>query len=173
MQSRQFPILGTFTTLALALSAASFGQQLPPGEYGIKADPQTGSNIRRYAVKATGIPINRRYDELTQEQKAIINAWYERIDPGDEPPFPARGLKPILDAVRQAQQKLLVSGELLLYASIDPAGDVDSLQVFASPDPQMTKFVSQVLVLTKFKPALCAGSPCRMEYPFTFSFTLE
>jgi len=37
----------------------------------------------------------------------------------------------------------------------------------------MTKFESSVLLLTKFKPAVCAGKPCKMQFPFRFKFRVE
>jgi hypothetical protein len=30
----------------------------------------------------------------------------------------------------------------------------------------MTQYVQSVFMMAKFKPALCAGTPCTMEFPF-------
>ena len=135
--------------------------------------PHYEIDTARYAVTASAIPINRRYHELTTEQRAIISSWYEHIALGDEPPFPADGLQPIHDAIGQAQAKALVKGEMLLLATVNAAGDVEEIKMYRSPSKSMTTFVSGVLMLTKFKPALCGGRPCRMEYPFTFTFSVQ
>jgi hypothetical protein len=135
--------------------------------------PRYEIDTARYAVRASTIPINRRYHELTAEQRAIINSWYEHVALGDEPPFPVDGLQPIHDAIGQAQAEALVKGEMLLLATVNAAGDVEEIKMYRSPSKSMTTFVSGVLVLTKFKPALCSGRPCRMEYPFTFTFSVH
>jgi hypothetical protein len=170
MISRRF-----FSALGVCLIVAqAHSQSLPPAEYGIKQDqPAIGSNILRYAVKPGNIPINRRYAELTAEEKAIVHAPYEAIAPGDEPPFPADGLKPLFNAIRNGQRYLLVKGSLRLIATVDATGDVQSVEVLASPDAEVTTFVAKLLMATKFKPALCHGLPCRMEYPLNLQFNVE
>ena len=158
--------------LAVALLAGCATTEPPKPEFGIKED-WSGTGIRRYAVRTAGIPINKRYGELTAEQRAIILNWYEKLEPGDEPPFPAEGLKPVHEAILRGQTRALVEGQLLLLASVSSSGDVDSVKIFRSPSAPMTEYVSGVLMLTKFKPALCGGVPCRMEYPFTFTFEVR
>jgi len=143
-------------------------------EYSIKFEnPPIGSHIRRDAVRGSPIPINRSYHELTPEQRASVHRWYESIAPGDEPPFPLDGLKPVHDAVRKGQAKLLVTGELFLIATVEANGVVAQVKAIGSPSPEMTKFASTVLLLTKFKPAVCAGRPCKMDFPLWYSFRVE
>lgn len=158
------PLCGTTVTLA----------QAPAPEYTIReSEPRTGSNIRRAVVRGSPIPINKKYEELSAEQKDSLNQFYESMGPGDEPPFPADGLKPIHHAMAKAQQKFLVSGDLMLIAAVASDGNVTQVKAIGSPSPEMTKFASTVLLLTKFKPALCKGAPCTMDYPFHFKFQLE
>jgi hypothetical protein len=168
------------TTLVLPLvftllvGASACGAQQADPQYGIKfTDPPIGSNIRRYAVSPSSIPINRSYGELSAAERAKLHQWWERIPEGDEPPFPIDGLRPIHDAVRQAQSKLLVTGELFLIATVEQDGQVSQVQAVGSPSPEMTKFSATVLVLTKFKPAVCSGHPCRMDFPVRYQFRVE
>jgi hypothetical protein len=157
-------------SLSLAASLAAVAQSDPP-QYGIKFDsPPTGSHIRRDAVRGKAVPLNRTYPQLTAEQRALVHSWYESIAPGDEPPFPAEGTKPIHDALRKAQAKLLVSGELMLIATVEPNGEVSSVKAIGSPSPEMTKVAGTVVLLTKFKPAVCSGQPCKMEFPLWYEF---
>ena len=159
----------SITFLGFANSA-----DLPEPEFTIRErNAHTGSNIRKDLLWGSSIPINRTYGQLTPEQKAVVHALYERIEPGDEPPFPADGLKPILEAIRKGQSKLLVTGTLTLAADVDSSGDVTKVEVYDNPDPILTKFAASVLMITKFKPAICKGVPCRMQYPFSFVMRVQ
>jgi hypothetical protein len=164
-----------FTRIVLALLAAALAgaaaAQPAPAEFTIRqSDPPTGSNIRTTMARASSIPINKRYDELTPEQKQALAAEYESIAPGDEPPFPADGLAPLYGAIAQAEQKLMAQGPMLLIATVGADGSVTQVKALASPSAEMTKFASAVLLLTKFKPARCNGAPCRMDYPVRVTF---
>lgn len=166
---------------SVAVLAVALGVLAPPAqgqsdtpEYGIKFDrPRTGSMIRRDAVSGSSIPINRPYEGLTEAERERVRGWYESMPVTEEPPFPREGLKPILDALLKAQQRLLVTGDLFLIASVDPTGTVTSVKAIGSPSPEMVKFAASVLLLTKFKPAVCDGSPCAMEFPLRQSFRVE
>jgi hypothetical protein len=155
---------------AVLLSVSCLAQTAK-SEYRIKEDePRTGSYIRRDTVRDSPIAINKRYSELSPEERAWLNQQYERIEPGDEPPFPREGLKPIFAAIGKAQAQLFVTGDLELVATVNAAGDVTEVTVIGSPSPEMTKFVASVLFETKFKPAICQRQPCRMQYPFQMRF---
>jgi hypothetical protein len=158
---------------ATLLAAADCAQSAMDG-YGIReVDPRLGSLIRRYAVSGSSLPIDKRYSELTAEEKAIVIGWYEKVEAGDEPPFPVDGLRPIYDALRKAQANLLVGGELILVADVGADGKPTRVTALGSPSSEMTKFASSVLLLTKFKPAVCGGKPCKMQFPFRFKFHVE
>ena len=132
-----------------------------------------GSSIRRYRVEGGGIPFDKRYDEMTAEEKAAVKALYEKIEPGDEPPFPANGMLSIHDAVSRAQKKLAVTGDLTVVATVSPSGDVLQVKAIGSPSEPMVKFVAAILYRTKFKPAICHGVPCKMDFPIFYRFNLR
>jgi len=158
----------------LILTCGTARSQGEPPAFGIKeAEPRVGTNILKHVSRGSALPINRRYDELTSEEKARLLGVYESMGPGDEPPFPADGLRPIHEAIQKAQQKLLVRGDLLMFATVDADGNVAAVKTMRSPDSDMTAFVAKVLFLTRFKPALCKGQPCRMDFPFSFHFQVE
>jgi hypothetical protein len=155
------------------VSRFCIAQESPP-EFGIKEDtPRTGSLLRRDEVHSTVLPVNRTYEQLTPEQRAAVSSWYEKVAPGDEPPFPLNGLGPMFDAIRKGQEILLVSGKLYLVATVEPNGRVSTVKAYGSPSPEMTKFAAKVLILTKFKPAVCGGRPCRMDFPIKYSFDVN
>jgi hypothetical protein len=148
--------------------------QTPHAEYKIEEErPHTGSFVRRTLARTFKIPINRRYDELTRAEKAILSQDYEFASPDDEPPFPAEGLRPILVAINKAVEKIDVIGELVMVVDVGADGEAKSVRAVRSPNPEMAKFVAGLFYITKFKPAVCEGKPCAMQYPFRISFGFE
>ena len=167
----QFILLAAAFTAFIPSVASS--QETPP-EYSIReAQPRTGTSVQRKIISASRIPLNKRWDELSPEVKAEINGFYERMGSDDEPPFPAEGMRKIYDAVAKAQARLGVRGELILVARVNSIGEVTEIKAIGSPSEEMTKFVASVLFITKFKPALCRGQPCKMEYPLMFDFSVN
>jgi hypothetical protein len=173
-------MLGDMKTIIFSLAvvfgngiAASCMAQSAQPEYAIKEDaPRTGTHIRRNAINTQSIALNKRYQELSAEDRAKLHAWWESMPEGDEPPFPDRGLKPVHAAILKGQAKLLAQGELYLIATVDGNGDVSQVKAIGSPSPEMTKFAASVVGLTKFKPAICAGKPCQMDFPFLYKFEI-
>ena len=162
-----------FVLLGPGLSARCHAQ--PEAEYAIKeAMPRTGSHIRLNIIESKGgIALNQKYAELSAQDRGKLHTLWESIPDGDEPPFPAKGLKPIHDAVYKAQQQLLVEGPLTLIATVNPQGKVDSVKVINSPSPEMTKFAASLVALTEFKPAICGGTPCQMDFPVYYKFLIK
>jgi hypothetical protein len=120
------------------------------------------------------IPINKRYDELSTDEKADLRSWYQGpFGVGDEPPFPIEGLKPIDILMAKVQAKLLVDGNLTIVASVGANGDVSSIKVFGSPSPELSRLAAAILYGTKFKPALCGNVACAMDFPFRFAFKVK
>ena len=136
-------------------------------------DSRTGTNIRRELVKNSTIPLDKPYQEFSPADKAALHSRYENIAPGDEPPFPAKGMKSIFELIEKAQAKRRDRGLLSLVADVDSSGRVIAVKEFASPSPEMTRFVSAVLIETPFKPAMCNGQACKMEFPFRLHFGNE
>jgi hypothetical protein len=130
--------------------------------------PSLGSNVRRDVIKAGAVPLDKRYDELTAEQKDILKSSYEKMKAEDEPPFPAKGLMPIVNAIRDAHEQtaLQYKGPLTLYVDVDSSGNAKSVSVVQSPDKMITQVAAMALVKQTYKPAVCDGKPCAMQYPF-------
>jgi len=171
------PGFAAFVVMAWAVAAspcARAADELPPAKFELKEEmPRTGSNLRRNVFTGSPVPINRRYSELTDEQKEVIKSRYEAMRPTDEPPYPIDGLTSLFDAVHKVQKKVLAQGELVIFIDVDAAGDAVSASVIKSPDPALTRAVAQILMLTKYKPAICSGRPCAMGYPFRVNFSVE
>ena len=100
-----------------------------------------------------------------------MKSQYDKMGDNDEPPFPLNGLRSIYKPVADAQQRLNAKGHLSMYVDVDSQGKPVSVSVFESPDPQMTKIAAAVLMLQDYKPAICNGQPCRMQFPFRIDLT--
>jgi hypothetical protein len=167
--------LGVAVAIALmACPAARADGPLPDAIYDIKQSvPTTGTRIPRRVVTSNVLPLNRRWAELTQEEQGRFKSNYEAMRPLDEPPFPVDGLKPLYDNISQVQHKVLAQGDLVMDVEIDATGQAQSFSVIKSPDPELSRAVATVLALTRFKPAVCSGQPCRMGFPFRMSFSVD
>jgi hypothetical protein len=146
----------------------------PPQHFDLPEDqPPLGSHIKREAVSGSLVPYDKTYEELTPEQKASLKSQYEAMGPDDDPPYPSRGLLPIVRALSIAQRKLLVEGDLMLAVDVDPSGTPVSVSIYQSPDEEMARVAAQILMLQHYRPARCAGKPCRQQFPFRTSFKVS
>jgi len=166
-------VVASVSTLALA--------QLAPGETHPRSATATGNTRNmQTASQETGtilkkdirwdskIPLNKTYAELSAEQKAELHKMYENLPEGDEPPFPEQGMKPIFSAIRKAQRIRQARGELNMAVTVGPDGNATKVEDRGGVyDIQMTEIAQQVLLLTKYKPAVCKGQPCTMQFRFT------
>lgn len=154
------------------LFAALCVAQVRPENSIREEQPRTGSHIRQ-DVAHSSIPINLPYAQLSPDDRSAFNANYESIAEGDEPPFPLKGLRALIDPIQKAQEKLFARGELFLVATIGPDGKARQVSSYRSPGPEMTNFAAQALMLTPFKPAICSGKPCTMDFPLRMTFRVE
>lgn len=159
---------------ALLAIAGQSSAQLPAPQYVVIVnETRTGSILRREQGEGFPLPVASSYEQLTPEQKAIVHSWYEHIEPGDEPPYPAEGFAALFDAIREGQEKLMVRGELELAGTVGPAGNVTKVEVLKSPNWDMGQFAGTVFLMTRFKPAICKGRPCQMQFPLSLRFDLN
>ena len=163
-------VIAALTSLLAVNSARSEPAQHAINQDGRYINPRSDW---RYVARSTHIPINKKYHELTPEEKLLISTFYESMLPGDEPPFPRDGMKPVLQALAEAQKRLLVSGTLYLLVDVDRTGKAQNITAHGSPSPAMTRVASYILLSTPFKPALCAGAHCAMQFPFMLEFKVE
>lgn len=128
----------------------------------------TGTIIRKDMRWSSKIPLNKTYGELTDSQKKELHSMYESMPPGDEPPFPVEGMKPIFNAIKAGQEKLLARGILNLAVTVNPDGTAKQVvDLGSTKNREMTQFAATVLMMTKFKPAVCKGAPCESQFPIS------
>ncbi|HJV62920.1 MAG TPA: hypothetical protein VJ743_18365 [Albitalea sp.] len=146
--------------------------QSPP-QFSLRDDAQTARAIRDVIARSQHIPFDKRYADLSSEQKDGLRSLYKDMGPADEPPFPRDGLAPLVRLLQKGQSKMLVTGPLYLIVDVSAEGEAEAVKAIGSPSPEMTQFAASVMLLTKYKPALCAGTPCKQQYPFALQFDVR
>lgn len=162
-----------FTGLAafFLLSGSAFAQS--PGPYTLRSDLATAKAIPEVIARSAHLPLSKRYQDMTETERDVIRGFYTAMAPNDEPPFPKHGLGLIVKSLYAAQSRLLVSGSLYLVVDISSEGNATSVTAYGSPSPEMTKFAASLMLLTKYKPALCSGRPCAEKFPFSLAFEVQ
>jgi hypothetical protein len=133
----------------------------------------TGSSIAVHNVGNLDVPPEKTYAQLTPAEKQRIKDRYQNMPANDEPPYPLHGLVTIMRATEELQHKLLAQGVLDLAVTVDAHGTATTVEVYKSPDAKMTKAMADVLMLEKYKPAVCNGSPCQMKFPFLMKYNVN
>jgi outer membrane biosynthesis protein TonB len=137
-----------------------------------EATSETGTIIKKEVRWDSKIPLNKTYGQLTPEQKDYFHAMYEALKPGDEPPFPLEGIKPIINAINKGQSMMRARGELNLTVTVGPDGKATEVADYGSTrNREMLNYAASILLMTKFKPAVCSGKPCTMQFPFALKLT--
>ena len=137
--------------------------------YAIRDVPETGSNIPKAAV-SWPIPINKRYEDLNDDEQRFVRNDYVRLGARDEPPYPRDGVTPILGEVARIQAKGLGSGLLHLAVRVDARGEPQGVAVLRTPDNAIAHGVAYLLLHTRYKPAKCDGAPCAGDFSFKYNF---
>jgi hypothetical protein len=167
-------LIPALLALLLVYGASMAGEpSADAGKFSLKIDEPTSSKIRWNRIQGSSLPFDKAYADLTEDQKRIVRGQYEPMLDGDEPPYPIRGLGPIYKMIGAAQQKLRVEGPITLVVDVDSLGNATSVTAYGDPDPKMTKYLTRLVLLEKYKPAICQGKPCSMQFPFDITFSLQ
>lgn len=158
--------------LQLAGLSPTLAADLPKKQMSLMED-ETGTRFKQVWATSKVIPLNRRYAELDEAEKTALQSMYEDMKPGDEPPFPADGLLPVFNAIKKGMEAYSARGELDLLVDVDSQGRATHVSAHGKVDPDMAKFAARVLMATSFKPAVCSGQPCKMQYLFQITFAMR
>ncbi|WP_338848046.1 hypothetical protein V8J88_04435 [Massilia sp. W12] len=143
-----------------------------PSEYNLNegGDIRSAFPFPYESIKNSNISLNKSWDELPEKEKNIVRGYYEKMPAGDEPPFPLEGLMPLYTAFSGAHRKMGIAGDLNLIARIGSDGTVQEVKNYSRLSSQAVSVYAKIVLLTKFKPAKCAGQACVMDFPLHFSF---
>ena len=138
-------------------------------KYAFKEE-QIGSHISR-AVAFSYFPLDKKWSEMTSAQQKVLRDSYESMPAADEPPYPLLGVGPMVQAVARAHRNLHGVGQVTLVADVDAEGNATAVSATKSElGPELVQYAGMTVMLTKFKPALCQGQPCKMQFPMVFTF---
>jgi Zn-dependent M32 family carboxypeptidase len=133
----------------------------------IEPTQETGTIIKKDLKWNSIIPLDKKFDQLTPEEMTALRAMYQSLPEDYEPPFPVEGLQPIFNNLKKAQHLLQARGKLLMAVTVGPDGKATKVEDYGGVrNPEMSEFAQSLLLLTKYKPAMCKGSPCAMQFPF-------
>ena len=161
----------TVCVVALLMRCSLAGAQYMPPSRPLPVplpQPQTEAKVKGRLAE---VPVDKRYSELTQEQKNKFKAQYQSMSDDDEPPFPIDGLTGLYKPIADAQQLLRLEGPLEMEVEVDATGKAKSVSVRKSPSTEMTKVAAAALMFHAYKPAVCRGTPCAMVFPLQVDFT--
>jgi len=159
-------------SLVAAHAVAPAQDPSPNAGFRIKEEtPTTGSNIKRDTVWGGSLPFDKAYAQLSPEQQQSLKSRFVQMGEGDEPPFPVDGLGPLIKAIIKVNELVTDTlGRLELEVLVDASGTPTRVDVLRSPDPVLARHAAALAMLTRFKPALCKGSPCAMGFPVGIDF---
>ena len=115
--------------------------------------------------------LKKRYAEFTAVEKEQFHSLYENIAEGDEPPYPIEGLEPIIRQISTRLAGKVADGEYQIILRVSADGEVKSVRLLKQPSVEDAKLIAYFLVSTKYKSALCKGTPCTMDFLFITDFT--
>lgn len=173
MKTRNLFLLLAASACAATVAYAQVNEMPPRSAAGIATtrvtnEPtlDTGTLLRKEMRWTSKIPLNKTYGELTPAQKKELHSMYESMPFGDEPPYPIDGMKPVFNAIKAGQEKLLARGVLNIAVTVKPDGTAkEVVDLGSTKNAEMTQFAAAVLMMTKFKPAICKGLPCESQFP--------
>ena len=144
-----------------------------PAYSATESTPETGTRLRKDVGRTSLYPLDKPWQRFSEEEKARVRELYEDMRPGDEPPFPARGMRPVIEMLSRVMGAAGKRGLVHLEMTVDAEGKTTSFKIYEMPDLDTAKYVAAVFNSTKFKPAVCAGKPCQMDFPFKVRIVLE
>ena len=82
----------------------------------------------------------------------------------------SRWHKSIFNSLKRGWSQLQPRGELHFTVTVGPDGNAIDVHDFGGVRgvnaAEMSSYVTTVLMTTKYKPGLCKGEPCTMQFPF-------
>ncbi|WP_167086002.1 MORN repeat-containing protein [Massilia frigida] len=143
-----------------------------PRKHSLKEEvPHIGTNIPRRMVEGSVVPFNASYAQLSEQQRRLVRSWYRMLDDSDEPPYPLRGTGGIFRTIQELNARDPAEGVLTMVVMVDSEGNAQSVDVYLSPNPYMTKLAAYVAMKEKYQAARCSGKPCAMPFPYAIKFT--
>lgn len=155
-------LLAGFFTISLLASINAEAR-----EYHLYGDKREGTKFRRI-IYSSPVSLAKNYARLSDSEKRIVRASYPKLNAGDTPPYPKKGVRTIL---KPYVQKFRFYGNItngLLFADIGIGGEVSNVRAGNGEGhgipASVADYMTQILHKIEFEPALCSGIPCEMTF---------
>jgi hypothetical protein len=130
--------------------------------------------LERRGQVVEAIPLDREWEQLTPAQRILVRAGYPALDDLDEPPYPLKGSQEIHQAITDLYARYnRYEGDVMLHIVVGADGVPKTVNTYGVPHPDLGRFLAMAMMTQRYKPALCAGTPCEMIFPIMFSFKLD
>lgn len=154
------------------LPSRSLAEEALAKPYALKEQYSDSRIPFRYANSKL-YPLDRAYNRFTEQEKQAFKDLYQPMLPDDEPPFPAQGMQPVIKMLARAIAQLNIEGDVTLHITVSPEGEATQFRIYQTSSQKAAETVAYVFTQTKFKPGLCDGKPCQMDFPFYTSLKLS
>jgi hypothetical protein len=161
-------VVGTSLMFATSIHAADAVPPTAPATYTLR-ETFVGSRIPQDVVRSA-IPFDKRYEELTADEKAVLWKDYESPKAGDETPFPVAGLHHLALPLMKLAARQNYAGKLIASVDIDSRGRPREVTIYKSPDSEMSEMARSLLSTESYRAAHCDGQPCAMAFVLRLEF---
>jgi hypothetical protein len=165
-------LLGMLMAFAVLASNIALSQSQSADKNVKEAEPELGTRIPRTIASSQTFSPNKKWSELSDEEHAAFRAQYEDMPDTDEPPYPLGGMAPIFRQLSIDAGRAGVYGTFIIDVTVNARGDGTKVTLVKYPSVEAAKVVAYVLVKTKYKPAVCHGKPCIMDFPFSIKLVV-
>lgn len=166
-------IISLIATLALSGHGAQAVDDMSPQAAPRIGAPRSAPLIRRDMHGVASPALNKRYALLSEQEKRAAREEYDGMMPGDEPPFALHGLGHIRQLLLLVKDNAAEQGRLSMVVKVNSRGEVSAIEVLRSPSKLVTTIAARALMAEKFKPGICRGVPCAMEFAYRVNLSGE
>lgn len=139
--------------------------------------PGTGSSASERETPFAPGHLELGWEALPAAVRQAVRRGYPALPERDEPPYflagAGRKLNDEFVQYYNTYARKMPEGVVLVYVTVGADGTPTAAKLYRTPHPDLGRFVSMALMMQRFKPALCAGKPCEMIYPFAFKFVFR
>jgi hypothetical protein len=164
---KALPWWSMLMTCAVLSPDMALSQNASPDTNVKQTDPGTGTRINRTIASSQSFPLNKKWSELSEHDRAVFRSQYEDMPDTDEPPYPIDGMAPIFRQLSVEAGRAGVYGVFIIDVTVNPQGKGTKVTLIKYSTVEAAKVLAYVLVHTKYKPAVCHGKPCIMDFPFS------
>lgn len=161
-------VVGPSLMLASSIHAADAVAPTTPATYALR-DTFVGSRLPQDVVRSA-IPFDKRYEELTADEKAVLWKDYESPKAGDETPFPGTGLHHLTLPLMRLAARQNYGGKLIASVDIDSRGHAREVTIYKSPSSEISEMAKTLLSEESYRAARCDGQPCAMAFVLRLEF---